>query len=243
MLTPLDYALLAMAAYVGAAINATVGLGGGLIPFSTLGTMLSPYLAIPIQGVVVLTNSVQRVARHRQEVRWSIIKVVLLGASIGAVAASFIFLNMPTALLTLIMGVGILYLTWWPKPTVEKAPPMKVWGVMATVFGFFGFFIGAGALVLNAYLQRLGLNKSAFSGTAAGIAIAQTFPRVLILVVSTTVLATHWPVMLVMAAAGGLGIFTGEKVLARVPEHVFPWLVRGFVTIMALRMIWMGING
>src|SRR5690349_5527705 len=86
---------------------------------------------IPVHGAVQLGSNSGRAWHQRAAVRMDVAAPFIAGSVVGAIAGAFLVVQLPDALLKLVLGAFILVLTWAKIPGIERLT--KVGLAMASV--------------------------------------------------------------------------------------------------------------
>lgn len=237
----LDVGWLMMLSGFTSFITAALGIGGGVLLLAVLSQILPLAALIPVHGLVQLGSSGNRAWMTRRHVDWQVVGLFLGGAVLGAVAASFVVVQLPLDLLRISVALFIIYLVWGPKPAKVSLSSTQLFaaGGLTTLLSA---FVGATGPLVAAVLHRRKLSKLQ---TVATFATCMSFQHLLKGVVFSVVgfAFSEWLwVILLMIAAGVVGTWLGLKVLNRIPTAMFSWVFRGVVTLLALRLLYQGLT-
>lgn len=202
-----------------------------------MASMLPPLVLIPVHGMVQLGSNANRAWVTRQHIHWPMWIHFAIGASIGALLASQVLVELPVDIIRLAVAGFILLVVWGPKPK-----PVKVSheGTVLTGFltTFVSMFVGASGPLVAAFIHRMGQDKLA---TTAAFASCMSFQHLLKAAVFGAVgfaFADWWQPIVMMILSGAVGTWVGLKLLHKIPAHRFNQIFRGMVTLLALRLIW-----
>lgn len=101
-------------AFLGSAITAGLGIGGGMTVIVTLASLVPAAAVIPLHGVVQLGSNVGRAAIQRAHIDWPIVGYFIVGSMAGAAAGGNVVVQLPEDTLKAILGLFILYTIWGP---------------------------------------------------------------------------------------------------------------------------------
>ena len=147
-------ALLVVASFFTSALTAAFGVGGGLAMLALMGLFVPVAALIPVHGAVQLGSNSGRAWHQRAHVRLDIAWPFLAGSLVGAVAGAMIVVQLPDAVLKLLLGVFILVVTW------AKVPGLATLGhagmaVASAVLALTTMFVGATGPLLSSVLAQL----------------------------------------------------------------------------------------
>jgi uncharacterized membrane protein YfcA len=185
--------------------------------------------AIPLLTVAQLMGNLSRVWFNRGELSLPVVKWFALGAVPAAIIGGILFATAPITALVRFVGI-ILLLT-----VAYRHTP---WGKNARI-GLRGFLpLGAGSSFLSAlagtvgpimapFFLAYGLVRGAYIGTEA---LATVVMHVVKLGVYGKYALLSIRILLIGLAIGSvmiLGSYMGKRILSRVPERLFPYIIEG----------------
>lgn len=250
MESPLFLATAAVAAALGALMNAIAG-GGTLITFPALVALgVPPIVANATSTVALWPGTMTSMWGYRRELvgarRWAMAFAVPSFA--GGIVGALLLLKTPeqrfAALVPwLILGATALFMTQRPlmrflahvgsvRREIAGAdghllPPSATFLLYQFAVSVYGGYFGAGAgILMLAALGLMGLtNIHQMNGLKNWGGGVMNLVAVAIFAFSGIV---HWPVALAMAAGAGIGGFAGSKLAQRVGQQ---WVRRAIVVI------------
>ena len=96
--------LLVVASFFTSALTAAFGVGGGVAMLALLGLFVPVAALIPVHGAVQLGSNTGRAWHQRANVRMDIAAPFIAGSVVGAIAGAFLVVQLPDALLKLVLG-------------------------------------------------------------------------------------------------------------------------------------------
>ncbi|MCR9254862.1 MAG: sulfite exporter TauE/SafE family protein [Alphaproteobacteria bacterium] len=256
----MDFSLVSDPVFLAVAIVAVIvvgiskgGFGGGLgvvaVPLLTL--LVPPTVAAAIMLPMLCCMDVMGLKAFWGKWNRHHLMLILGGSLIGILigASGFEFLDDDT--IKLLIGLIALGFTLerWIKhrrggDEAMGSPPGSVSGVFwGGVSGFTSFVAHAGGPPVNAYLLRLGLDKTVYQSTTIifywAINLVKLIPYALLGQFSVQVLTTS-AVLLPVAL---FGMFLGMKLHYRVPEKLFYRLCYIFLFLTGIKLTYDGISG
>ncbi len=229
--------LLTLAATITSFMTAAMGIGGGVLLLAILASTLPPAALIPVHGLVQLGSNGNRAWMTRAHIDWSMVIFFGLGALLGAMAASFIVIQLPLHLIQLSVALFILFLVWGPKP---KAQQMSDKGHMLAGAGttLASMFVGATGPLVAGFVHRQSYDKLTATST---FATCMSLQHCLKMAVFTLIGFSFWqwlPLVALMVLGGMLGTWLGLKMLNKIPQHHFKKIFRFVITLLAIRLLW-----
>ena len=234
------FALVIMS-FIASAFTVAFGIGGGVALIAIMLQILPPAVVIPIHGLVQTGSNAGRAWAMRTHVNVSILRWFAIGAIVGAIIATQVFFGLPTRWLTIALGVFILWSLLGPTFKASSISDRGFLGVGA-VATFLSVFLGVAGPIVAAFWNREKLGKE---GQVA------THGAVMTLLHSLKCVAfgflgfaySEWlPFIIVMVVSGYAGTLVGKKVLSRMDEKSFAIGFKTVLTLLAIRLIWQGLN-
>ncbi len=218
-------------------LTAAMGIGGGVLLLAVMATIVPPVALIPVHGLVQLGSNGNRALLTREHIDWSLLRLFLGGAVIGAVIAYFVVVQLPVEVIQLSVAGFILFLVWGPKLGKKEMPPggLVLAGAGTTLVTM---FVGATGPLVAAFVHRLGYEKYRTVATFAACMTVQHLLKMLVFGLIGFAF-TDWLVLIMLMIVGGVaGTWVGLHILKKVPAERFQLIFRLLVTALALRLIW-----
>ncbi|RIK83143.1 MAG: sulfite exporter TauE/SafE family protein [Hyphomicrobiales bacterium] len=233
--------LLVVASFFTSALTAAFGVGGGVAMLALMGLFVPVAALIPVHGAVQLGSNTGRAWHQRAHVRRDVFGPFLAGSLAGAVAGAFVVVQLPDALLKLILGGFVIAVTWTRIPGFDKLSRAGL-AVGSAVTALVTMFVGATGPLLSAFFAQLMPDdrKALVATHAAGMTV-QHFLKVVVFGVAGFAFAAWLPLVAAMIASGYLGTVHGSAWLERLPEETFRRWFRVGITVLALDMIRRGL--
>ncbi|MGH1460804.1 MAG: sulfite exporter TauE/SafE family protein [Neptuniibacter sp.] len=231
------FLLLTLSAAVTSFITASMGIGGGVLLLAILASVLPPAALIPVHGLVQLGSNGNRAIMTHQHIDWGMVKSFTVGAVIGALAASFLVVQLPIYLIQLCVALFILFLVWGPKPHRHQisAKGQIIYGGATT---FLSMFVGATGPLVASFVHRQNYDKHALTAT---FATCMSFQHLLKMLVFSLIGFAFWqwlPLIILMILGGMVGTWMGLKMLNKIPAGYFKVIFKTIITLLAARLLW-----
>ena len=228
--------------FITTIITATIGIGGGVLLLATMATVMPLAALIPVHGLVQLGTNGSRAFMTRQHTDWNMVKWFVAGALIGAVMASFIVVQLPLVAIQFAIAGFILFLVWGPKQKNRELGDKGrfVAGIFTTVATM---FVGATGPLVAGFVHRSTSDKMKLVSTFATCMTFQHLLKAFAFSLAGFAFFQWLPLVLAMSASGYAGTWLGLKFLKKVPAEKFRLIFRVVVTLLAMRLIWQGIEG
>jgi uncharacterized membrane protein YfcA len=236
-------ALLFAASFFTSAITAAFGIGGGIAMLALMGLFVPVASLIPVHGAVQLGSNSGRAWHQRAFVRLDVAKPFIIGSVVGAILGVFLVVQLPDALLKLILGGFILVLTWAKIPGIDRLNAAGL-AVASVLLALLSMLVGAtGPLIAVLFAKFFQNDRKALIATSA---VAMTTQHLLKIVVFGLAGFAFWewvPLVVAMILSGFLGTVYGTSLLERMPEETFRKWFRIGITVLALDLLRRGLIG
>jgi len=233
--------LLVVASFFTSALTAAFGVGGGVAMLALMGLFVPVLALIPVHGAVQLGSNTGRAWRQRAYVRSDIFAPFLAGSLAGATAGAFFVVQLPDALLKIVLGGFIIAVTWARIPGFDRLSRAGL-AIGSAVTALATMFVGATGPLLSAFFAQLMPDdrKALVATHAAGMTV-QHFLKVVVFGFAGFAFAAWLPLVAVMIASGYLGTIYGSAWLERLPEETFRRWFKIGITLLALDMLRRGL--
>jgi uncharacterized protein len=223
------------------AMTAAVGVGGGLLMIMALAQVMPATALIPVHGMVQLGSSVGRVTLTWRHVDRAMLTAFLPGVVLGALAAAWLMVRLPPGVLELCIATFVLYACWgpgWPRRAVGRAGTV-IAGAVTTLLSS---LVGASGPLVAAFIRQGFTERLPRVATFSACMTCQHLTKAFVFGVAGFVFRDWLWLILAMVASGFLGTWLGLRQLKRVSDHRFDVLFKWALTLLALRLIWLGVE-
>ena len=235
-------ALLIVASSFTSAITAAFGVGGGVAMLAILGLFVPVASLIPVHGAVQVGSNTGRAWHQRANVRMDVAWPFIAGSVVGAIAGAFLVVQLPDALLKLVLGGFIIVLTWARIPGIDR---INRAGLVAFSVGIalLSMLVGAtGPLVSVIFAQFFRNDRKALVATHAAGMTAQHLLKIVVFGLAGFAFWDWLPLIAAMIVSGYLGTVYGTRFLDSLPEETFRKWFRIGITILALDLVRRGLG-
>ena len=240
-LTPWAAAVLVAASFLTSALTAAFGVGGGMVMLLLMGMLMPVAVLIPIHGAVQLGSNGGRAWHQRAHVRWRVVAPFVAGSVVGAVAGYFVVVQLPDALLKLVLGIFVIAVTWIAIPKAERIGNAALMAGSAAL-ALISMFVGAtGALLSALFAQIFAGDRRALVATHGAAMISQHGLKLLVFAAAGFGFGEWLPLIVAMIVSGFMGTVYGTTLLERLPEEKFRRWFRIGITLLALDMLRQGL--
>lgn len=235
----LQILLLGGAALIAATLAAVTGFGGAAVLLPVLVAVFGVRAAIPILTVAQLIGNGSRVWFNRHEVVRPVIGWFSVGAVPLALLGGVFFAQAPLPILTRLVGLFLLLTVVWRHRRRGPAwrPTLQSFALIGGLFSFLSALVGSVGPLMAPFFLAYGLVKGAYIGTEALATVVMHLLK-LVAYEGTAVLT---PAALGTGLALGpvmvLGSFIGKRILDRLPEQVFVWVIEGVLLVSGLSLL------
>jgi uncharacterized membrane protein YfcA len=228
--------LLAVAAFGSATVAGVTGFGGAAILLPVLVAIFGVRDAVPILTIAQLIGNGSRVWFNRREVVLPVVGWFSLGAVPLALLGGLLFAQAPLPILTRLVGLFLLLIVVWRhlRRGPPKRPSLRSFSLIGAIFSFFSALIGSVGPIMAPFFLAYGLTRAAYISTEA---LATVVMHITKLVAYGGAAVLSQSAILIGLALGPLmlaGSYTGKRILERLPEKAFIWLIEGVLVISGL---------
>lgn len=236
-------ALLVVASFFTSALTASFGVGGGVAMLALLGVFVPVAVLIPVHGAVQLGSNTGRAWYQRQFIRMDVAGPFMAGSVVGAVAGAFLVVQLPDALMKVVLGAFVILVTWTKIPGIERLGRAGL-ALASSALALISMMVGAtGPLVSPILAQFMANDRKALVATHAAVMVAQHGLKILVFGLAGFAFGDWVPMVAAMIFTGYLGTTYGSRLLDRMPEQAFRKWFRIGLTLLALDLVRRGLAG
>ncbi|MBL8578160.1 MAG: sulfite exporter TauE/SafE family protein [Mesorhizobium sp.] len=242
-LEPWVAALLIVASAFTSALTAAFGIGGGLAMLALMGVFFPVSAVIPVHGAVQLGSNSGRAWHQRAHVRMDVAKPFIAGSIVGAVLGVFLVVQLPDALLKLLLGGFIIFLTWAKIPGIDRLTRTGL-AIASVGLAILSMMVGAtGPLVATLFARFFENDRKALIATSAVAMTTQHLLKIVVFGIAGFAFREWIPLVCAMIVSGFLGTVYGTALLERMPEETFRRWFRIGITLLGLDLLRRGLMG
>lgn len=236
-------ALLVVASFFTSALTASFGVGGGVAMLALLGIFVPVAVLIPVHGAVQLGSNTGRAWIQRRFIRMDVAAPFMAGSVFGAAAGAFLVVQLPDALMKIVLGAFVILVTWTKIPGIDRLGRAGL-AVASSALALISMMVGAtGPLVSPILAQFIPDDRKALVATHAASMVVQHGLKILVFGLAGFAFGSWLPMVAAMIFTGYLGTTYGSRLLDRLPEESFRKWFRIGLTILALDLVRRGLNG
>jgi uncharacterized membrane protein YfcA len=227
------------AALAASTLAAVAGFGGAAILLPILVWAFGVRDAVPLLTIAQLMGNLSRVWFNRGELSVPVVKWFAVGAVPTAALGGVIFATAPADALVRVLGAFLLLTVAYRHTSWGKGAHIGLRGFLplGAASGVISAVVGVVGPFMAPFFLAYGLVKGAFIGTEA---LATVVMHVVKLGVYGGYALLGTQVLLVGLAIGPvmfLGSYLGKRILNRMPERVFPFVIEGVLIVAGLLFI------
>ncbi|WP_046077900.1 sulfite exporter TauE/SafE family protein [Halomonas sp. HG01] len=221
------------------AFTAAFGAGGGVLMIMALAQVMPAAALIPVHGMVQLGSNVGRVCMTWRHLDRATLLAFLPGVALGALAAAWLLIRLPAGVLELCIAAFVLFTLWGP------GLPGRALGRLGTlivgaVTTLLSSLVGASGPVVAAFIKQRQEGRLAKVATFSACMVAQHLTKAFVFGAAGFVFHDWLGLILAMVAAGFVGTWLGLNLLKRLSDRRFDDLFRLVLTLLSLRLAWLG---
>lgn len=232
---------LVVISFFTSALTAAVGIGGGVVLLSIMANLMPAAAIIPVHGVVQLGSNLGRLLTLMGLTDWRMAGWFSLGSVFGAIGGGQLAVSIPSGLLQLALGFFILYSAW--MPVIRLPAGRRSIAILGAGTAFLAMIVAGVAPFVFVVLKDLFADRRALIATQTAMMSTQQILKIVIFGSLGFVFSDWYGLLILMIATGFAGTMTGKIFLNRVPvERVQP-VLKALLTVMAVRLLYMGYSG
>lgn len=233
---------IAAVALVASTLAAVSGFGGAAVLLPILVASFGMREAIPVLTVAQLIGNGSRVWFNRRELDWRVVAWFAVGGIPLALIGGVLFARAPIPLLSRLLGLFLILVVVWrhARPKTSAKPPVWSFSLIGAGASFLSALLGSVGPIMAPFFLAYGLIRGAYIGTEALSTVVMHVFK-LIAYHQSSILPMH--AVLAGLAIGPvmiLGSFLGKRILDRLPEKVFLWIIEATLLIAGAGFLWKG---
>ncbi len=229
-------------ALVASTLAAISGFGGAAVLLPILVASFGMREAIPILTVAQLIGNGSRVWFNRRELDWRVVAWFAVGGIPLALIGGMMFARAPIPLLSRLLGLFLILIVVWRhvRPKTSAKPPLWSFAFIGAGSSFLSALLGSVGPIMAPFFLAYGLVKGAYIGTEALSTVVMHVFK-LIAYHQSSILPMHaiiaglsiGPVMI-------FGSYLGKRIVDRLPEKVFVWIIEATLLLAGVGFLWKG---
>lgn len=220
------------------ALTSAVGIGGGVVLLAIMANLVPAGAIIPLHGVVQLGSNLGRLLTLMGLTDWRMAGWFSLGSVFGALAGGQLAVSIPPGFLQLALGSFILYSAW--MPVLRLPAGRKSMAFLGVGTAFLSMIVAGVAPFVFVVLKDLFADRRALIATQTAMMTTQQILKIVIFGTLGFVFSDWYGLLVLMIATGFIGTLTGKIFLNRVPAERVQPILKVLLTVMAVRLLYVG---
>ena len=213
---------LVLAAFSTSVVAIITGTAGGLLLLGIMTFFFPPSVLVPLHTATILP--------------------FFGGSILGATLGAQIFVALPAAILQGIIGIFILIVTWIPK-IARTGGERKRFAIIGFGITFLGMFVSATGTLLAPFVASAAPDRRNHVGTMGVLMTFSHIAKITAFGFLGIALHAYIPLIAMMVGGAAFGNWLGRKILDRMPEQMFRRVFQILLTVLGLRLLWIGVEG
>jgi uncharacterized protein len=216
-----------VASLVAATLAAVAGFGGAAVLLPVLVWTFGVREAIPILTVAQLIGNGSRVWFNRTLLNLRVVGWFALGGVPMGLAGGLLFARAPLPALTRILGIFLLLIVVWrhARPKTLWRPPTPAFAGIGAGASFLSALLGSVGPLMAPFFLAFGLVKGAYIGTEALATVVMHVSKLIAYRDAHILPMRDILIGLFLGPLMVLGSFWGKRIVDRLPERVFVWII------------------
>ncbi|MBI4055313.1 MAG: sulfite exporter TauE/SafE family protein [Elusimicrobia bacterium] len=240
----MNLSLFLLLAFLGDVIGTTAGFGSATILTAIAIPWMEVKRAIALVAIYHAAGNASRIFWLRGHVHWKIAVPFAAWALLFTAGGALLTGTLQAVWVQILFGAFLLLYVLSSffsfKLQLAATPKTIAWGGIFT--GFVTGLIGTGGAIRAAFLLNFPLEKESFVATSALIALIIDLTRIAAYTGQHFTRSQDIPLCAGLALASFLGARVGKQVLQRLPVKRFRQFILGFLFLMAVKILWGGIQ-
>lgn len=235
----LDRALyvIVFGSFAAAFTNAAFANGGAMIILAITSTVLPVSAIVPLHSTLLLGSTASRALVFREHIDWRIAAPFLAGSVIAVAIAARLYVEIPDQAIAAAIGVIMLVAIW--LPAISWRPKIRhPWAIVGFAHSFLSTLFAYGA-ILHAVILHTGLTRRQVVGTMAASLTGMGVFKITGYALNGFDYTPYLLTIGLSVVVAFLGTWAGKLVIDRISETVFRTVFRVFVTVTALRLVYL----
>ena len=219
------WTILLMVAWLAATISGIAGFGGSLIILPVFSFLIGAKKAIPILTIAWMMGNLSRAGFGYKEIQWKPVIYFCLGAVLGAILGSMIFVELPAKFIMKAIGIFLLIIVVLRNLNVRYVLPEKWFIPWGALVGFLSSVLGsAGPIGAIAFLS-LNLAPTAYVASEAVTAVVMHLTKTIVYGRYALIGAEDLRMGILLGVAMVAGSWTARRFIKKLSGKVFSHFV------------------
>ncbi len=242
MIDPVVILVVALTALAASTLAAVAGFGGAVVLLPVLVWALGIRDAVPVLTIAQLIGNLSRVWLNRGELDWRVVGWFSLGAVPTAAVGGILFATAPAGALVRVLGVFLLLMVVYRHTPWGKHAGMKLrrFTALGAGSGLLSATVGTVGPIAAPFFLAYGLVKGAYIGTEAMATVVMHVTKLAVYSGYALIGVSGLAVGLALGPVMVVGSWLGKRLLNRVPERVFPYIIEAVLVTAGMLFIVQG---
>lgn len=227
-----------VAAFGLALLSAVAGFGGAVLLLPVFVALFGLRAAVPMLTLAQLSSNGARLWLNREHVRWRLVGSFALGAVPLAVAGGLLLARAPLGPFQRVLGVFLIAVVVWrrvqPRP---RKPPDPAFVAVGAASGLGSALLGSVGPLTAPFFLAYGLTRAAYIGTEAGSALVMHLAKLAAYGAGDLLTRKVLLYGAVLTPATIAGAWAGKKVVGRISDRLFVYLVEAGLIVAGVLLI------
>ncbi|MCX4025849.1 sulfite exporter TauE/SafE family protein [Endozoicomonas sp. SM1973] len=229
--------LLALVAFVASLTSTVTGMGGGMLLFAAMNTVIPLRPLVALHGIVQFGNNLIRIYFLLTSIRWRIVIPFCVGALVGTIACVIVVEQLVNESIPLfILLILITYTVFKPK----KLPNLVIkdcnFLYVGVATGIIGILVGAIDPLLAVFFVRDDFSKEEIVANKSAMQCFTHLLKIPAYMYLGFSFLDHLEIILLLLAACAAGNYLGIKMLQKINKQLFFLLLKLVLLIAGIRL-------
>ncbi len=232
-----SFVVLCLVSFLGSAVSAAFGLGGGALTIAALAATMPAIAIVPTHAIVQIGSNFFRAVMLWRHIVYTWMLPFVIGTVIGAAIGGQIVVALPRHILQAIIGMFVLYAVWGPSVKATR-PSHATFGIVGGLASFATMFAGATGPLIAPFIKASAGERHNIVATHAAFMSWQHGVKIIMFGLLGFAFAPYVTILVAMVVAGIIGTWSGRFLLNWMPEKIFRWGFNIVLTAAALRLLY-----
>jgi uncharacterized membrane protein YfcA len=227
---------------VASMLAAVAGFGGAAVLLPVLVALFGVRDAVLILTVAQLVGNGSRVWLNWREIAFPVAGWFAKGAVPLALLGGIVFASAPLPVLARILGAFLIVMVAWRhlRAGPPWRPPLRSFALLGGVFSFLSALVGSIGPLMAPFFLAYGLVKGAYIGTEALGTVVIHVTKLVAYGGASLLTIRTLAIGLAMGSVMVGGSFIGKRLLDRLPERFFVWIIEGVMVVAGMTFLLSG---
>lgn len=229
--------LLSIVAFIASLTSTVTGMGGGMLLFAAMNTVIPLRPLVALHGIVQFGNNLIRISFLLSNIRWCIVIPFCFGALIGTVACVIVIdqlinENIPLFILLVLIAYTVFKPSKLPNLIIKEGNFLYV-GIAT---GIVGILVGAIDPLLAVFFVRDDFSKEDIVANKSAMQCFTHLLKIPAYMYLGFSFVDHLEVILLLLVACAAGNYIGIKLLKKINKQIFLLLLKLVLLIAGIRV-------